>query len=182
MGKSHVVLTVPHAVGSASREEHDRDFVAPQMADLIAESLRGPSCALIVGDVGRSVLDLNRCVSRNSPFRHRVRDAVDRARVLGCVPIVLDVHSFPPEHHKFSLYSICVLSPDGKRPCARGLFRHLKNAGFSVGLYEHEIADIILEMGHLGTDGVLVEFAEAENSGVRWSIARSVAEFFESFQ
>lgn len=182
MSKYHAIITVPHAVGrSEPLSAHDYDVIALPVAELLAGVMPLPF-DLIVGNIDRDMMDLNRCESRDSPFRRKVRNVVLAALATGVTPIVIDVHSFPPGHHKYGPFDVCLLSFESghRTPCE--LQQHLRADGFSAGCFEHEIADILLDTSRLGADGVLVEVNEACNSGERWTLVRSLSSFFDTIK
>lgn len=94
-----IVLTVPHATNTRNQQCTVRDtcdsFALSGASILQTElELNGFQTELIVGNINRLELDLNRIGSRFSAlFRQKIRDATKEKDVF-----VLDVHSFPPDY------------------------------------------------------------------------------------
>ncbi len=90
-----MLITVPHAVNTKNEICYVRDMcdskaqVAANVFEKIANSY-GYKCLIVVGDINRKNLDLNRKESRfNSIFRTKIRKST--------FDFAIDMHSFPPE-------------------------------------------------------------------------------------
>ena len=88
-----IVITVPHANCDAKgvQWEHPCDYVAPAGAYALATHLRkrGTSPNLLMGNINRAQLDLNRPAAANSAFHRTIASKL----APGCVYV--DMHSFP---------------------------------------------------------------------------------------
>jgi hypothetical protein len=95
-----IILTVPHATNTQNQQCTVRDtcdsFALSAASILQTEfELNGFQTELIVGNINRLELDLNRIGSRFSAlFRQKIRAAIAEKDDI----FVLDVHSFPPDY------------------------------------------------------------------------------------
>ena len=116
-GDEPVLLTVPHA--KMPRGE----LYLPEIAYEISYSL---NTHLLIGDVSRSIIDLNRSEADNHPFRRRIKELL-----LGeGIRLILDLHGMRGES-----LTVEIGTSDGK--CAVSLtinifVKYLKEAGFKV--------------------------------------------------
>lgn len=116
-GEEPVLLTVPHA--KMPRGE----LYLPEIAYEITCSL---NTHLLIGDVSRTIIDLNRSEADNHPFRMRIKELLLGKRIR----LILDLHGMRGESP-----IVEIGTSDGK--CAMALtiniFRkHLREAGFKV--------------------------------------------------
>jgi len=168
------IITVPHAECLAEHLEagfHTCDTLAVRAAnELSAELVRigaevvGP----IVGDTNRTVRgDLNRRVSRGSPFRVRVDREIRSAKL----PFVLDVHSFDPGSgwdYSGPGEPLLVFLDGRERYGESGiperiigyLPRWLAERSSAGGSWKNDIVHAAVGLGARGA--VLIEFSEAE--------------------
>ncbi len=91
-----IVVTVPHAVdpqGAKCQSRNICDSMATTFAAIVVDGLklRNIPHAFLIGDINRSILDLNRSESRNTEFRRRLRKEINEH------VFVLDVHSYPKD-------------------------------------------------------------------------------------
>ncbi len=92
---STIVITVPHAKcdPKSPREDHSCDFAAPDGAQLLNAHLkkRGKLPTLLIGNINRTYLDLNRPAAANTAFHRTI------AAKLAPGGVYVDMHSFPTE-------------------------------------------------------------------------------------
>jgi len=88
-----VLLTVPHHQGCESFT-HLCDAEASRLAMTLEKEFKaaGISVDVMLGNIPRAIIDLNRIESRNTPFRHQIQRWVQMYRGPRWV---IDCHSFP---------------------------------------------------------------------------------------
>lgn len=129
---------------------------------------------MLIGDVNRRELDLNRRVARKSPYRNVLRSFFRDGRVL------LDIHSFPPkttmkyDHSEVAVGTNRYQIEDYVKELtdyiyARDIFT------FSVGGL---VTDIITEAKGYGVEAYLLEFNEELPSSYRYRIVDVICDYF----
>jgi len=164
-GMSEVIISVPHfkkAPHETVDHEHPYDAAAGNLADHIKFSLT--KCLADVkirrGDVPRSEMDLNRRESRDSDWRKKTREDVEKGKTL-----LVDVHSFG-KSSKFAEFDVVVMdkSDSEEKDLQDEIVDNLKKMGYKVGKYRADplindiYRDIVTEQG--ARDGVLIEMNE----------------------
>jgi len=90
-----VLLTVPHAQGcDRLSSRHPCDTLAEGLAQYLQQSCSG-NCEVLVGDIPRTVLDLNRKESRYTEYRQQIKKRIQYHMQRGEIVWVIDCHSFP---------------------------------------------------------------------------------------
>lgn len=162
-----IVITAPHAVcrGEEDIERHWCDVAARRMAVGIGERLKDFKVrpVVLVPDISRMELDMNRSVSRGSSFRDRV-DSETKGAVFA-----LDVHSYPevdvPWDVDLFLLKSRVPESVGKNgtneEIVYNLADHLMVMGLNVAVVRgRKENDIVCAAMEKGVPAVLVEFSE----------------------
>ena len=157
-----VVLTAPHAACPVLNDKHLCDTAVVELSRMIEAKLKEAhrSVKRLVGDLARSVCDLNRWDCRETVFRQEL------ARVMGAakVALLLDVHSFPPEEPNWGGYDVVLLTVAN---CDQELMRQMKDelvqAGYKTGIMQgSDFNDIVTSYGQQ-TRAVLIEGNERLN-------------------
>lgn len=168
------VISVPHADGGpeCTSEYHCKDLAAQPFAEWLAQFLMPcGSVSLHVGDVKRTVCDLNRHQCHDRPFRKRVRADIERGKT-----VVTDAHSFPASARtKFLNAQVAVLSEPG---VGDEVVRALRANGWRAErlLPDYSTDDILADARAKGAkERLLIEIDEANRKGAE-RIARTVSQ------
>jgi hypothetical protein len=136
-------------------ETHSTDFIAEKVAKKLLLALDNPS-VLIIGNINRDDIDLNRKASRKTEFREYVR----RLSNSEC-RVIIDVHSFPNGSANYGDMDTALVSPNDKPTrLERALLDAFDEAGIDSMFVGNEKADIYVEATKHGKPVVLVEFNE----------------------
>lgn len=159
-----IVITVPHARCPKAVKGHECDTAALQVARDLEAGLRrrGVQVQTFVGDLPRTECDLNRSSCRETPFRRKVRAALDRCRN-GC--LLVDVHSRMPEStERYGRDDLTFLHRSGNETviaAARDRIRRGSTRGVSSNVVPGSTTnDLVEESFELGVPAVLVEANE----------------------
>jgi hypothetical protein len=147
-----IVFTVPHATnvdGNVTCNTHiycDTDALRVARAF----SLRVPNSQLLIGDVNRTQMDLNRIESRyTTSFRSQLRDMSKQ--------FVLDIHSYPQDE----MWGLGFSSPAVFLVDDGSLIDLVKwNRVFQLPMLRGQGNDIMDEMTTLGIPSILLEVRE----------------------
>ena len=160
---TQLLLSVPHAAcPSEPAHRHLCDSLAPAAARSIASAYGADSVHLLLGDVPRSIMDLNRARARDSTrYRERLRKLMrDNPHA-----VLLDVHSFPAGEASFGPTDVEVVLLDDSSPpeaYSFALRNTLLDADVSVRLMlGSRVNDIQEEARERGMRALLVEFNES---------------------
>lgn len=154
-----VIITVPHAkplknierndIGiPLSDEYHLTDWLAEPAAIILHKMI--PGSVLMLGDVNRKTIDLNRYESRKTKFRKKLRRKIRTSDN----PIVIDVHS--ADSNFFGKGEIAIIQPD-----PRGIFDYQVSAHILGKAYKRRPAFLDsyvlnleqdLQMGQVNTE------------------------------
>jgi predicted N-formylglutamate amidohydrolase len=105
-----VIITVPHAAGcdtfrtdavGSKYNSHPCDKAAHYFASFLADAMSRQDINVVeifVAKTPRSVLDMNRYVSRGDDYRNQVDNTVEQEIEKGKTVWVVDCHSFPPDY------------------------------------------------------------------------------------
>lgn len=102
-----VIITVPHASGcntvrtdiiGSKYNSHPCDKAAQNFAFMLEDTMsrQGINVVTFVADTPRSILDMNRYVSRKDEYRKQIDNTVNQEIAKGKNVWVVDSHSFPP--------------------------------------------------------------------------------------
>jgi len=158
------------------------------MATKIAAALgsAGVKNEIVIGDVNRRTLDLNRRESRyTADFRERIRQLVTE-RSADSRMFTLDIHSYP-KHHEWAGtagYPMVFLYAGGPAPAWVGnmaaLIRKNIDRGITIIDGIGPVNDIQDELHTLGFEAVLLEFNESNTAPTEEQLARAVREWAEN--
>lgn len=152
-GGMKLLITVPHArcPPNVPPDSHPCDFAAERMAKLIHQ--RVPNSKLLLGDVPRTALDLNRSAARESAYRETLRGLVHEGVT------VLDVHSYPRGAFRTNTETVLLSNPANRAESA-SLAEAIQGRGVSTALLRGARNDIQQEMTELGIPALLLEVRE----------------------
>lgn len=92
-----IILTVPHYICIGTISGHNCDTKAELLADSISSKFPDEQDLIIlIGNINRTLIDLNRIQSRNTRFRKRIREEIEKRRNKRI--FLLDCHSFDKTH------------------------------------------------------------------------------------
>ena len=153
----NIILTVPHAIAinnQRCKEHRYCDSLAIDAANIIQKTFvqHGIPSIILLGDINRSKIDLNRLESRNKTvFRDILRKSINNKS------IVIDIHSFPnTEQWGFADPQKAIFLYDAdiqKSPLAQIISKSNK-------LLKGINNDIQDEMHELGLESILLEVNE----------------------
>jgi hypothetical protein len=173
-----IVISVPHAIGMpVTGRMKGHDYIAEEMARKLAERLSAVPLYLVVGDIPRDVLDLNRERARwKTNFRHVVRDALKRDPQN---TIHLDVHSFRINSKVYAGNDIAIATTEKRaRPHEIALRDHLLANGVRCRIYTEMLMDVVPEGRELGVAvSYLIEFNEGSTPEQKNRYADLVSDF-----
>ncbi len=116
-GEKPILLIVPHA------KMPKGELYTPEIGQEIACSL---NTHLLVGDVSRIIIDLNRSEANSHPFRMRIKELLSKKRIR----LILDLHGMKDEE---PIVEIGTLNGGSATSHTIDIFRkHLEKAGFKV--------------------------------------------------
>lgn len=117
----HVILTVPHGIcprvtPQSYLNTHPCDLSAAQMGSMIQKAFQNLNIStyLVMADVPRTVIDLNRLVGRNTElthFRNRIRSEISLHYPYA---MILDIHSYPKDKTEWVNYNMVILDSDNR--------------------------------------------------------------------
>lgn len=174
---SKIVITVPHKKDDPSLEGHVYDVTSGYAANMLKEELNEVSKDVEVkkfdGTINRVKCDLNRKESRENDcgFRQELSKYLKNNRK--DVIILYDVHSFPNEIKKSTIYFI--VQDDISKYYANSLKQFLLNYYIYADIYNGINNDIIEEsFSEYGIPSILIEFGE-NYKGIYRHICKSIA-------
>lgn len=161
--KQIVIITVPHSE-CLDREDlifkiRTCDYRAEQAAKILYHQLiqNGIKSEILIGDITRIKIDLNRKESRNTQFRTQLASKIKQYISEDYDVFVIDMHSFPS--NDFCIYFISF--PQVSQ------FAHLaaqKLERFTtIPIYKGQNNDIIEQAYDLGATSILIEVNEDKN-------------------
>lgn len=115
--KQYIIITTPHEKCMTKTNEHHLcDTYAIKLANNIIPNItkKHRSIKVYHGDINRSIIDLNRIISRNTEFRKSISNNVkyyltnDNANTKNI--IIIDCHSFPNDSKSFN--NMRIKNPD----------------------------------------------------------------------
>jgi hypothetical protein len=151
-----------------------------------ALSSAGVKHEIIIGDINRRTVDLNRREARyKAAFRERIRQLVTERSVDSRV-FTLDIHSYP-KHHQWAGtvgFPMVFLYAGGAAPAWVGDMAALirKSTARSIGIIDGigPVNDIQDELHALGFSAVLLEFNESNDASTEEQLAQAVKEWAEA--
>jgi hypothetical protein len=176
--RPQIVISVPHAIGMpATGRMKGHDYIAEEMARKLAERLSAHPLYLVVGDIPRDVMDLNRERARwKTHFRQMVREAIKRDPQN---TIHLDVHSFRINSKVYAGNDIAIVTTEKRaRPHETALRDLLVANGVRCRIYTEMLMDVVPEGRELGVAvSYLIEFNEGSTPEQKDRYADLVADF-----
>jgi len=176
--RPQIVISVPHAIGMpATGRMKGHDYIAEEMARKLAERLSAHPLYLVVGDIPRDVMDLNRERARwKTHFRQMVREAIKRDPQN---TIHLDVHSFRINSKVYAGNDIAIVTTEKRaRPHETALRDLLVANGVRCRIYTEMLMDVVPEGRELGVAvSYLIEFNEGATEEQKNRYADLVADF-----
>jgi hypothetical protein len=173
--KMNVLVTVPHAV-CVSKVYRDCDRLAEQAGRQLATHLRAQ---LLVGDVYRANVDLNRYGARSIGFRVKVRKALADTHV----NLLLDVHSFP-NSETWRLYERPDIVVLDNVPMSKHWLKFVQALAKSTDLNVAHLPggenDIVEEARAMGVRAILIEFREGLSAEQLERATKSISDYFKS--
>ncbi len=131
--RSKILITVPHAAEAPSGpNQHETDIAAMPLANAISGQLKaeGKNSQVIVGEINRAFMDLNREEAENSDFHQKIDNALPNTDIL------LDIHSYPTWHPDWGEAQVVLFtSPTYPKEVKRNtmmLANHLGSSGIKV--------------------------------------------------
>ena len=131
--KTNILLTVPHAAESPTNPAlHLTDYAAMPLANALSGRLKaeGKNAQMIVGEINRSFMDLNRSEATDSAFHQKINNK------LAHTDILLDIHSYPTNHPEWGDAQVVLFTsshyPDEVRKNTMNLANHLASSGIQV--------------------------------------------------
>lgn len=126
-----------------------------------------------VGDTNRIVCDLNRIQCRRTPWRSSLREDMKHATLL------IDVHSFPPEHSNLNCYFLRddgYVAVNNEKKCSlTDINAVLHDVGVKSEVVGGSRNDIIDEAYELHVCAILLEINESNNELTNGLIANTIA-------
>lgn len=155
-----ILITAPHAEPS-DVNGHTYDVIAGEMAKSLASLLKGKgySPVLILGDVPRTELDLNRPEGEGTDYHNYINAELEGATLL------IDVHSYPPDSKRYTDYEMVVLDmPVEGYEVAKGVYAKLRAKNLNVALLPGYTRDYdVMKAIERGVNAVLIEHNEDTN-------------------
>jgi hypothetical protein len=186
-----LIISVPHAavkspverdvMGQPEIEQghHHTDWLAEPAAKLLHKKL--PNSVLLIGDINRVDIDLNRKESRKTAFRQNLEKVIKQQKY---PPMVLDIHS--ANGNFFGTAELTLIQPHaeawpdymvkgvatGKAGWRRSKYvenytndfvEYMNRNGVRTNIYHSwpPTADLIFQSRSLGAGALLIEFNEA---------------------
>lgn len=176
--KSTILMTVPHAAESPTHPDmHHTDHAAMPLATALCTrmKLEGQPVRMLVGEINRSFMDLNRAQANGSEFHDNLDDALE-----GC-DILLDIHSYPDWHPDWGDAQVVLFTnksyPDSVQQSTKKLAAHLGASGIKV------MIDLADHRNYIQTKGAKAGLKQSELIEVREDmdllpVAEAILEFF----
>lgn len=100
MDEQLIILSVPHAKCLSENSKHTCDTAADKLATYIKNKLKNKDARIFLGDINRSIIDLNREAGIYTSWRKNIRDTIKNKLInyklnKSNIVFVLDCHSFP---------------------------------------------------------------------------------------
>jgi hypothetical protein len=184
-----IVITVPHATCPSDEDteawaatgNHACDFAGPRaalslQATLVSEGQPVFEIREIRGDLPRTVVDMNRFVSRGSLWRKRVADCLSPA----ATKCLVDAHSFPRDHVPFSGNDVVEYTEGARARWQEDLRAVIVGADgrFKCGFMSNpDTTDIIQDAHEHGVPAVLIEFSEGLDDAALREACQRIARY-----
>jgi sirohydrochlorin ferrochelatase len=164
----HVILTVPHAVLDFMHEEHEKnvhpfDWRAKKVAKAIYQELGSHkiSVDLLLSDVPRKILDLNREESRGYQWRKEVIARIEKGQENGEDIYLFDIHSFGNEDRdEWKDEAIVVMDGTLEKDAIVAKLKEVKENIRHIDVKKRD--DIVIMAQKAGAEALLLEFNESE--------------------
>lgn len=98
---SRAIITAPHA---SCPPKHEEMHLCDLKAEVLAKSLKTGSDEILIGDIPRNNVDLNRDASASTEFQKKLTAKLEDGHA-----ILLDAHSFPPGSHQYGNNDVALL-------------------------------------------------------------------------
>jgi len=176
--KSTILMTVPHAAESPTHPDmHHTDHAAMPLATALSTrmKLEGQPVRLLIGEINRSFMDLNRAQADGSEFHDNLDDALQDCDIL------LDIHSYPDWHPEWGEAQVVLFTnksyPKSVQANTKKLADHLGASGIKV------MIDLADHRNFIQTKGAKAGLKQSELIEVREDmdllpVAEAIVEFF----
>jgi len=154
-----MIVTVPHGLckENYNKKNHLCDLVAKSSGEYIYEGLKkgGIDVVLLIPEVTREAIDMNREISRNTKFRMEVNEAMKDKLILW------DIHSYPAMKDPPFTNDVYILD-NLKNPknYSVDLCKRFKDEGFKCEIYVGKNNDITNLAREKGLISLLLEICE----------------------
>tara|TARA_Y100000004_G_C8958014_1_gene431796 strand:- start:834 stop:8039 length:7206 start_codon:yes stop_codon:yes gene_type:complete len=160
--RSKILITVPHAAEAPSGpNQHETDIAAMPLANAISGQLKaeGKNSQVIVGEINRAFMDLNREEAENSDFHQKIDNALPNTDIL------LDIHSYPTWHPDWGEAQVVLFTsptyPKEVKQNTMMLANHLGSSGIKV------LIDLADHRNYIQTKGASAGVKQSELIEVR---------------
>ncbi len=183
--KVTVLLTVPHGTGCTEYQynSHPCDSDAELMARDLQAAIKAQGLdysSILVSETPRSRVDMNRIVGRDTSYRRHLSSLI-KDKLQGHSVWVIDVHSYPPEHHWDSRnLDFYVLDTQSSGQTTSYVSALESLMGGDIGVISGGENDIMNTSRELGARSFLIETKEGIHPGYRRDVANRIVQFISS--